>query len=343
VDAADPKNVSVIYYPTNSKNPRVQQWNVQLERQLGADMAVDVAYVGTKLSDLATAFNANQAPFGSTTSRWAALGGAVNEYAYIGSGTYNGLQTSLKRRLTKGLMFTTAYTWSHTIDDSNGAFSVTGGGGRIFVDANGNPLLSLNHGNSDQDIRHSFVFASMYEIPFGKGKQFGSGLPKGLDYVIGGWQWNNIITLQTGTPIDLNVPGITGQTNRPDVTGPISARIVHGSACGANADACGVITGTFAAPPVSGGNYARVGNLARNALYGPGYHTWDMGMMKDISLAERYKIEFRADVFNLFNHPQFQNGSFNTNMGTTGTGTINAASTRFSSERQMQFAFRFIF
>jgi len=343
VDAADPKNVSVVYYPTNSKNPRVQQWNVQLERQLGADMAVDVAYVGTKMSDLATAFNANQAPFGSTTSRWAGLGGAVNEYAYIGSGTYNGLQTSLKRRLTKGLMFTTAYTWSHTIDNSNGAFSVTGGGGRIFVDANGNPLLSLNHGNSDQDIRHSFVFASMYEIPFGKGKQFGSSLPKGLDYVIGGWQWNNIITLQTGTPIDLNVPGITGQTNRPDVTGPISAKIVHGSACGANADACGVIMGTFAAPPVSGGNYARVGNLARNALYGPGYHTWDMGMMKDISLAERYKIEFRADVFNLFNHPQFQNGSFNTNMGTTGTGTINAASTRFSSERQMQFAFRFIF
>jgi hypothetical protein len=122
------------------------------------------------------------------------------------------------------------------------------------VDANGNPLLALNKGNSDQDIRHSFVFASMYELPFGKGKQLGNDIPKGLDYIIGGWQWNNIITLQTGTPIDLNVPGIVGQTDRPDVSGYISAKIVHGATCGASANACGVISGNFAAPPVSGGN-----------------------------------------------------------------------------------------
>jgi len=342
VNVSDPKNVSVIYYPTNSKNSRVQQWNLQVEHQLDANTVFDLAYVGTKMGDLATAFNANQAPFGSTTSRWSGLGGSVNEYAYIGNGTYNGLQTSLKRRLSQGLTFTAAYTWSHTIDNSNGAFSPIGGG-RIFVDASGNPLLSLNKGNSDQDIRHSFVLASMYEIPFGKGKQFGTSIPKGLDYVIGGWQWNNIITLQTGTPIDLNVPGIVGQTNRPDASGPSSAKIVHGSACAsANANACGVITGNFTAPPVSGGNYARVGDVGRNALYGPGYHTWDTGMMKDIAIAERYKIEFRADVFNLFNHPQFQNASFNTNVGTS-TGTTNGAQTRFSSERQMQFAFRFMF
>ena len=64
--------------------------------------------------------------------------------------------------------------------------------------------------------------------------------------------------------------------------------------------------------------------------------------MKDIKLAERYKIEFRADVFNLLNHRQFQNASFNTNVG-TGTGTTNGAQPRFSSEREMQFAFRFVF
>lgn len=343
VNASDPKNVSVIYYPTNSKNSRVQQWNAQLEHQIGGSTALDIAYVGTKMNNLATAFNANQAPFGSTVSRWSGLGGNVNEYAYIGDGTYNGLQTSLRRRLSQGLMFTTSYTWSHTIDNSNGAFSATGGGGRIFVDANGNPLLSLNNGNSDQDIRHSFVFASMYEIPFGKGRRFGTDLPKGLDYVIGGWQWNNIVTLQTGTPIDLNVNGILSQGNRPDVSGPLSAKVVHGSACiSANANACGVITGNFTKPPVSGGNYARAGTLGRNYLYGPGYHTWDTGMMKDIGITERLKMEFRADVFNLLNHPQFQNGSFNTNVN-TGTGTTNGAQTRFSSERQMQFAFRLMF
>jgi len=342
VNAADPKNVSVIYYPTNSKNSRVQQWNFQLEHQLDGSTALAIAYVGTKMNDLATAFNANQAPFGSTTSRWSGLGGSVNEYAYIGNGTYNGLQTSLKRRLSQGLTFTAAYTWSHAIDNSNGAFSATGGGGRIFVDANANPLLNLNKGNSDQDIRNSFVFASMYELPFGKGKQFGTNIPKGLDYVIGGWQWNNIVTLQTGTPLDININGINGlQGNRPDITGPISVRINH-------ATAQGIITGDFSAPPQSGGNYARAGTLGRNAVYGPGYHTWDMGMMKDITLHERYKIEFRADVFNLFNTPQFTNGSFNSGVS-NGTVTNNlttitgSAQTRFSSERQMQFAFRFLF
>jgi hypothetical protein len=346
VNVNDPKNVSSIYYPTNSKNSRIQQWNAQLERQLGNNMAWDIAYVGTKMNNLATAFNANQASFGSTTSRWSGLGGNVNEYAFIGNGTYNGLQTSLKRRLSQGLMFTTSYAWSHTIDNSNGAFSTTGGGGRIFVDANGNPLLGLNTGNADQDIRHSFIFASMYEIPFGKGRQFGTNLPKGLEYIIGGWQWNNIVTLQTGTPIDVNVNGVNGgQSNRPDVVGSISVHIDH-------AKSQGIITGNFTPPPTvavgSGKAYARAGDLGRNAVFGPGYHTWDTGMMKDISLTERYKIEFRADVFNLFNTPQFANGSFNTDIsnGSSSNGIITItgnAQTRFSSERQMQFAFRFVF
>jgi hypothetical protein len=340
VDASDPKNVSVIYYPSNSKNSNIQQWNLQLERQFGANMTLHVAYVGTKMTNLATAFNANQAPFGSTTQRWNTLGGAVNEYAYIGSGTYHGLQTSFNRRLTKGLTFTSAYTWSHTIDNSNGAFSPTNGGGRTFIDANGNPLLALNRGNADQDIRHNFVFSSMYELPFGKGQQFAADAPRALDYIIGGWQWNNIVTLQTGTPIDLYVDGVNGgQSNRPDITGPISVRISDGQA---------VISGNFSAPPISGGNYARAGTLARNSVYGPGYHSWDMGMSKDIALFERLKIQFRADVFNLLNHPQFQNGGFladitkGTTVGTITTTSQNAT-TRDFTERQMQFAVRFTF
>jgi outer membrane receptor protein involved in Fe transport len=340
VDITNPKNVSVIYYPTNSKNSHVQQWNLQFERQLGTNMAWTVAYVGTKMSNLATAFNANNAPFGSSTGHWSGLGGNVNEYAFIGTGTYNGLQTSFNRRLSRGLLFTTAYTWSHAIDNSNGAFSTTSGGGRIFIDSNGNPLLSLNRGNSDQDLRHNFVFSSIYEIPFGRGRQFGGDVSKVLDYFIGGWQWNNIVALQTGTPMDLNVNGLAGQTNRPDITGPISVKINHTTGQG-------FITGNFTAPPDNGSNYIRAGNLGRNALFGPGYHSWDMGMMKDIKLAERFKIEGRADVFNLLNHPQFTNSSFNTNVSNTCNGTPGVfcgnAQTRFSSERQLQLALRIIF
>jgi hypothetical protein len=337
--------VNVIYWPTNSKNSRVQQWNVQLEHQLGSNMALDLAYVGTKMSNLATAFNANSVQLaefqtGAFNQRWYNLGGAVNEYAFIGSGTYNGLQASFNRRLSKGLLFTTAYTFSHTIDNSDGAFEPISSTNPLFVDGNGNALLGLNKGNANQDIRNSFVFASMYELPFGRGKQVGADWSPVADYILGGWQWNNIVTLQSGTPFDLNYPG--SPQDRPDVTGPVSVRIDH-------ATGQGLVSGNFSTPPVNGaGDYTRPGNLGRNALFGPGFHDWDTGMMKDFTMRERYKLEFRADVFNLLNHPQFQNGSFQQNLSTATpvngiTTTINPAVTRLSSERELQLAVRITF
>jgi len=337
VNINNPGGVDVIYYPRNSKNSNIQQWNFGFQRQLGGNTVVKVAYVGTRMDHLATAFNANNIPLGGSTRHWPNLG-AVNEYAFIGSGHYNGLQTQVERRLSRGLQFTAAYTWQHAIDNSNGAFSATGGGGRIFLDANANPLLNFNNGNSDQDIRHFFVFASLYELPFGKGRQFASKIPTALDYIIGGWQWNNIVTLSTGTPIDFSVTG-TGDNpgNRPDVSGSVSAKIVNGQ---------GVITGNFTLPPLSGTTFTRPGNLGRNSVYGPGLHTWDMGILKNFKLTERFTAQFRVDAFNLFNHPQFQNGSFNTgiNLGTgSSMGTTQGAQARQFSERQLQFAFRLTF
>ena len=337
---SDPTNVNVIYYPRNSKNSKIQQWNVQYERQMTTGMAFDIAYVGTKMSNLATAFNANAVQLGSfqvgpNSQRYPTLNGSVNEYAYIGSGTYNGLQTSMTRRMTNGLQFTAAYTWSHTIDNSDSAFSATGGGSRIYVDANGNPLLNLNRGNADQDIRHNFVFSSLYEIPFGKGRRYGADVPTALDYIIGGWQWNNIVTLQTGTPFDLFYQN-DSPNNHPDLAGPVSVKIDHSTGQG-------IISGNFTNPGSS-----IPGTLGRNAEFGPGYHTWDTGMMKDFKFRERFQLEFRADAFNLLNHPQFQNGSFQQalNNGTVSgsvTTTTNPAATRYSSERQLQLAVRITF
>jgi len=347
VNINNPTNVNVYYYPKNTKNSSIQQWNVGVQRQLGGDTVLKVSYVGTHMDNLATAFNANAIPLGGGTPHWSTLNGAVNEYAFIGSGHYNGLQTQVEHRLARGLQFTASYTLSHAVDNSNGAFSTTGGGGRIFVDDNGNPLLQYNQGNSDQDIRNFFVLASMYELPFGKGKQYGSNIPTALDYVIGGWQWNNIITLSSGTPFDISINGTPG--NRPDVTGPVSVRMVHDPNCITYTGnfLCAEITGNFSSPPVNaGGDFTAAGTLARNAFYGPGLHTWDMGMMKNFKLTERFTAQFRVDAFNLFNTPQFQNGSFNTDVSNIpkGTSTIyGAPQVRDFSERQMQFAFRLTF
>lgn len=338
---SDPQHVNVVYYPTNSKNSKVQQWNVQFERQIGSNTSWDLAYVGTKMSHLATAFNANAVQLGEfqlsggITQRWGGLGGNVNENAYVGSGTYNGLQTSVTRRMTRGLQFTAAYTWSHAIDNSQSAFGPISSSAAIFVDSNGNPLLGLNNGNSNDDIRHNFVFSSLYELPFGKGKQFGGEMSPVLDYIIGGWQWNNIVTMQTGTPIDLFYQN-DNPNNRPNVVGLIHVGIDHSSGQG-------IISGNFTDP-----GSTVPGTLGRNANYGPGFHSWDTGMTKHIKLVERYALEFRADVFNLLNHPQFENGSFQLalNNGTVASGittTTNPAATRYSSERELQLAVRFTF
>ena len=105
-------------------------------------------------------------------------------------------------------------------------------------------------------------------------------------------------------------------------------------------------SGNFSVPPVTGTSFTRAGNLARNAVYGPGLHTWDTGMMKNFKLTERFTAQFSVDAFHLFNSPQWQNGSFNTaiNVG-SGTATLSpqGAQVRQFSERQLQFAFRLTF
>jgi hypothetical protein len=335
VDINDPTNVSVIYIPKNSQNSSVQQWNFGVEHALGNNTAFNLAYVGTRMSNLATSFNANATPLNSDgVPHWPTLNGNVNEYAYIGSGHYNGLQAQLNRKMSSGLQFTAAYTYSHAIDNSNGAFSTTdAGSAKIFVDSNGLPLLNLNEGNADGDIRHYFVFSSLYELPFGHGRAHGTNIPRALDYVIGGWQWNNIVTLSSGTPVDIFLNG--SPNNRPDAS-DVSVKIQGGK---------GVVLGNFSAPPVNGsGVFTRPGNLGRNSVYGPGYHTWDMGFVKDFKATERVIAQFRIEGFNILNTPQYQNGSFNQtiNLGVD-PATSQGASTRFSSEREIQLALRVTF
>src|SRR5208337_978560 len=144
------------------------------------------------MSHLTSTFGANNPTLGGTA--WFPTIGSINEYAYIGSGNYNGLQTSLNHRMSRGLQFTTSYTWSHTMDNAASTFGSNGGDTGIIVDNSGNAHLSHNWGNADNDIRHSFVGAALYELPWGRGRMWMNDTPKVVDYLIGGWQWNNILT-----------------------------------------------------------------------------------------------------------------------------------------------------
>ena len=158
--------------PTN-QNSSVQQYNLQVQQQLDRYTSFTLAYVGNKSDHLTTYFNAN-APILGTGLPTYANRQSITEGDAEGTGRYSGLQLSFNRTVANNLFITSAYTWSHTLDNSNGAFNsgTNSAGTRFFITSAG-PSFKLNHGNSDQDQRHTFVSSLVYNLPFGHGQQFG--------------------------------------------------------------------------------------------------------------------------------------------------------------------------
>ena len=356
--AANPTGTSLIAVLPNNQNSMTQEYNLQLQRQLDRFTALTVAYVGTKGDHLMTWFNLNSPVLGGNGNGLYPNRATITEGCACGGSNYNGLQMQLTRNMSN-LMITGAYTYSHTLDDSNGAFStgVTGAGSRIFITPAG-PNLRANYGNSDQDQRHVFVASALYKLPFGKGQRFGGSAPWWMDEVIGGWQINPLYTLESGTPIDLNT-GTGTPDNRPDLISysPSAHQRLGGS--NGNANNFLYFNVQMATPPTTTGAspvYTRPGTLGRNHFFGPGYDDLDLSAFKGFHITERVNAEFRAQVFNLLNHPQFSNPDTNIHdglpAGTTaaggtiyqtapnsnGFGTISGI--RYESQREVELAVR---
>jgi len=335
VNDANPTNTSVIAVFPNGKTSTIQQANLQIGQDLGHDTALNVAWVGTKADHLMTWFNYTNQQLASNAAFFPGRNLNVTAGGAIGDSHYSGLQVQLNKRMSHGLQYTAAYTWSHATDNSNGAFSINTNS-PIFVDATGHVLLNQNKGNSDTDQRHAFVGTTLYELPFGRGKRWGSGWSNAMDNALGGWQFNNIFSLGTGTPFDITIDGV-----RPDVVGSVgtgSLSLVNG---GLGRQWVIAAPGTFVDPPKdTNGRFLRPGNLGRNHFYGPGYGSWDASLFKNFTLTERVKMQFRAEGFNILNHPQFPNPDSSVNDGSN-FGVLTT--TRQFTERQLQFAFRFIF
>lgn len=350
-------NASVIAEPKNNQIGAVTEYNLQVQQQLDRATSVNIAYVGTRSQHLMTWFNANAPLLDGTGAAAYPTRGTITEGLAGGTAKYNGLQVYLNRQLTNSFLATVAYTWSHTLDNSNGAFNsgTAGAGTRIFITPTG-PDLRANYGNSDQDQRNVFVASAIYQLPFGRGHRFGSNMNRALDEAVGGWQLNTIVSLGSGTPIDLNTTGSPGTIdNRPDLISfhKVSKHPLGGSS---NATNLTYFTGTFATPPINSSNvYVRPGDLGRNAFSGPGYNTVDFGIFKGFHITERVVAEFRAQAYNLFNTPQFNNPDTSirdgvnipgsTTIFTTGAnangqdnGFGSISSLRLNTERQLELA-----
>ena len=283
----------------------MQHWNVNVQRQFGNSSVLEIAYVGSKGTKLLTARDINQPqpsalppglPF---VPRPDPRFDDIDLLESRATSNYHSLQTRFQQRLTRGLAVLISYTFSKSIDNASNFFSSAG-------DPNF-PQNSYNvraeRGRSNFDVPHRFVASYSYDLPFGRGKAHlaNAGWATTL---LSGWQTFGIVTVQSGRPftvallpdIDNSGTGRSilgfGANDRPNVVGDPNS--------GSRTTDHWFNTAAFSFPP-----RGTFGNAGRNILDGPGYRNVNASLVKNTQLTERLNLQFRAEVFNLFNHPNF--------------------------------------
>jgi len=279
----------------------MQHWNLSLQQQLGASRVLEIGYAGSKGTKLLTARDINQ-PRPSTLPfvlRPVAQFDDINLIESRGNSNYHSLQVRLQQRLTRGLALLTSYTYAKSIDDASNFF--TSAGDPNFPQDSQN--LRLERGRSNFDVRHRLSASFSYELPFGRGRRFlgDGGLATTL---LSGFQFNGIVTLQSGRPftvallsdIDNSNTGRStlgfGANDRPNVVGDPNA-LTRTPERWFN-------TSAFVFPA-----FGSFGNAGRNILDGPGYQNVNASLLKNTRLTERVNLQLRLEAFNLFNHPNF--------------------------------------
>jgi len=329
---AFPEPMTLLVVARNLHLPYAQDWNLNIQRSLGADWLFQVGYVGTTGVRLPRFIEGNPAVFvpgvdgsgnpisneNNVNQRRLYSGctlaqpnncvySSVGEIASIANSNYNALETSLRKRFSHGLSFLASYTWSHSIDDVS-SFNITGSASQPVAGENDlaqNPFdLAAERGRSMFDARHRFVLSYQWILPF---LQHSSGW---YGHVLGNWQLNGIVTAMSGTPFtvfDSNDVSLQGQA--PEISGFSSNRpnVVGNPNSGPRTAAEWFNVSAFQQlQPDPLGRFEVFGDEGRNAVQGPGYVNWDASAFKNIRLAESKELQFRGELFNVLNHTNFR-------------------------------------
>ncbi|HEU0120312.1 MAG TPA: TonB-dependent receptor, partial [Bryobacteraceae bacterium] len=302
--------------------PQVNQWSFDIQRRLPLNMVINVGYIGSKTTHLdnTVELNSPDPAFNTATSTLQSRrpyqfindAGVIRPLSRIrfldsgGNASYHGLQTTLQKRFGNGLSFSIAHTFSKSMMEGYGRNEGDGYNPNTYQ----NPRnRAAERGRVGFDVTHNVVSNFVYELPFFKE---GHAFTKAL---FGGWQTNGVLTFRTGFPMTVTQGAITNTANvtiRPDRVGPgsISNPTVNQWF---NPDDFRLVSCSNTATP----EVCRYGNAGVGILEGPGAKIVDFSLFKNFQVAERVKLQFRSEFYNLFNTPQFArpNGTLNTGTG----------------------------
>jgi hypothetical protein len=329
----------------NQRTPYIQQYNIGVQYELMSDVVLDVAYVGNKGTKLNGFRNLNQRavitnPDGSQSAgdRPYPAFGDIQWMENRVNSTFDSLQIRLDKRFSQGVTATISYTLGEALSGAPDHISTSGGGAGIdtgvFREPQDSNNLRAEIGPTEFDVRHRFVASYVWELPFGHGRRFGTNWNRAMDLAFGGWQVTGIHVLQSGLALTATLGGSTvlnlgGERRaRPNLVGdpelPDSERTLNRWF---NTDAFAAFTPSPQA----------FGNAGVGIMRGPGVANFDFSFAKNFPISDRRYFQFRTEVFNAFNHPNF--GPPNIARDSSGFGQILTA----ANARIIQFGLKFYF
>lgn len=373
--AGDPFIGATLETWTNVQPAVADQWNLTIQREVARNTTVQVGYVGQRTTHLMVPIYLDQGdPQPNGTVLYPYIGGLnpagtvingittvnptygpnglgiVKQSAAVGNMNYNALQAVLQKKYSNGLEAQVSYTWQKCMANSAGYYGSWGGQSQNadsywqnIYDPNG------DYAQCYWDASHVISSYAVYDLPFGKGKQFAGGVSSAMNAVIGNWSINPIVSWHGGFPLNLRASDASGANEpfspRPDCNGPVSYPKTQVGGIGIQ----WFDPSAFTQPVTGFGNCPSQG-----PVIGPGYFDADLSLQKNFVISESKKLQFRADFLNATNHPSFNApGTSCGNTGATSTTPAdnNCGATQYGmgvlntsqSARQMQFALKFYF
>ena len=379
----DPKNPTGVVRSTGvigstfqpvRRIPRIYEWNLTIEQQVGQNWMLRAGYVGTRSTNLFDheSSNLNQ-PLQPLDTNFAGTGicGFNQGRPYYAtrpclnvvlpldvarlSMFYNAFQTSVEHRFASGFNVLAAYTFAKSLGTADGNVNQ--------CDVQNAHNVAAERGPTTPDFRHQLVVSYVYELPYGKGKHFGSNANPVAQAVLGNWQVAGVTTAHSGEAFDVLLnfdPTNTGAfPPRPDILHnpkDFSFNVAGQAALGCSKPGrqthdCWFNQAAFTLPPLAPGqsNARQFGDAGRAILRGPDLVNFDFSTYKTFPLSERFGLVFRAEFFNIFNHPNFNLPNVGSGGGSSGAGFSNAAGgaaitqTIPDNQREIQFGLKLQF